>query len=156
MPRWWPLFQGDLTVYQWSRLKGSLESAWKFVNIAVNPFCRPDVFETIREQITVAQVPVGLADGIHSDGTIELALGMVRLTGATDCPRYSLLEYMTKLLSLDVAPTLIVLGPSLPTWSNAINQERVGQLIPVLRVGCDILWNGLSRSRRNMVWALSA
>jgi uncharacterized protein YjbJ (UPF0337 family) len=54
-------------------------------------FDAPETFEYLRDQITVGQIPIGLSEGISSDGTIQLAPGMVRLTGAAgDRQAYSL------------------------------------------------------------------
>jgi hypothetical protein len=99
---------------------------WKFVNVAVNPFMSPETFEYLRDQITVGQIPIGLSEGISSDGTIQLAPGMVRLTGAAgDRQAYSLPAYMENLSTLDTAPTLIVLGPALPEWSDMVNHDAL-------------------------------
>jgi hypothetical protein len=156
MPKWWPLLQSDMKLEEWKRLEEVLGDDWRFVNVAVNPFMPSDVYEYLRDQITVGQVPVGLAEGVSSEGTIKLAPGMVRLTGAVDCAAYSLPEYMEQLSTLDTAPTLIVLGPSLLGWSDVINQRRIAALLPPLRDGCNILWGSLEASQRDMIWNLAA
>ena len=70
MPRWWPLLQGDLAPDQWQRLKTDLGSSWKYLNIAVNPFVTTDARALIDSQVTVCQVPVGVADAIAADGFV--------------------------------------------------------------------------------------
>lgn len=155
LPTWFPLLQGNLTIQEWKKLKLLLGSDWKYTNIAVNPFIGEPEFEFIREQITVAQIPIGLANGISNSGIIRLAPGM-KILGASEKATYSLGEYFTRLNILEIAPTLIVLGPSLPEWSDVINQRRIQKLLPVLRQSCNILWDGLSSSRRNFVWQMTA
>lgn len=81
---------------------------------------------------------------------------MVRLTGASECASYSLYHYMERLSGLDVAPTLIILGPSLPEWSDTTNQERIRALIPALRLACGVLWKELEPAAQEVVWKLSA
>lgn len=155
MPQWWPLLQGGIDCKQWNQLKTQLGDDWKYVNVAVNPFTPHDVVECINNQITVAQVVVGLADGISDDGMIQLAPGMT-ISGASESDTYSLMEYMQGLGHLPVVPTLIVLGPSQPAWSDELNQRRIAKLIPLLRQGCEILWKSLPKERQEYVWRLSA
>jgi hypothetical protein len=155
LPVWFPLLQGNLTIEEWSKLKALLEDDWKYLNVAVNPFIKDKEFEFIRDQITVAQIPIGLANGISESGLIKLAPGM-KIMGAKEQDSYSLTDYFAKLNILGVAPTLIVLGPSLPDWSDEVNQDRVRKLLPALRESCNTLWDGLSLSRRNFVWEMTA
>jgi hypothetical protein len=155
MPNWWPLFQGDLKAEQWAILWDLLDEDWKYVNIAINPFTSQEVFNLLREQITVAQIPVGLAEGISSDGTIQLAPGM-KILGAEDNTMYSLPGFVEKLNSLFSPPTIIILGPSLPEWSDEMNKARLAKLLPALRKCCDELWSDLSEAKRNAVWNMIA
>lgn len=155
LPVWWPLVQGILTIEQWKNLKNLLGRDWKYLNIAVNPFVEDDVFEIVKDQITVAQIPVGLPTGISREGKITLAKG-VKIMGAPDEAQYDLSEFVEKLNQLDVAPTLIILGPSLPEWSDAINQLRIAKLLPFLRENCNVLWDGLTDARREFVWKMAA
>jgi len=155
MPKWWLLLQGELSVVQWMALRRELDDVWNYVNIAVNPFTPPDVVKAVADQVTVAQIPVGLASGIQSDGTIELAPGM-RISEARERDRYCLPQYLENLRVLPEVPTLIVLGPSMPDWSDAQNQERIHALLPQLHQGCELLWRDLSPARRQMVWRLPA
>lgn len=156
MPKWWPLLQGHLTSEQWKYLKQQLGDNWKYVNIAVNPFTTADILDFLHEQITVAQIAVGLAEGIRSDGQITLAKGMVKLTGADDCPSYSLPLYMQALSKLDSAPTLIVLGPSLLEWSDEINRARLSALKPLIYDACRTLWNEVKEVEKAMILKMSA
>ena len=155
MPKWWPLLQGAIPASSWSGLKNSLGSDWDFVNVAVNPFTPSDVFEEVESQITVAQIPVGKAEGVHADGGVQLHPD-VRILGAAQNARYSMPAFAKQLEFLSGAPTLIILGPSLPDWSDGDNQERIASLLPLIRSSCDTLWCRLSPQRRDEVWKLVA
>ncbi len=155
MPKWWPLLQGNLTTAEWGRLEQKLGDDWAYVNVATNPFVSDEAFQFLRNQITVAQIAVGAADGISTDGTIELPKTM-KLTGAPEHAVYSLPQYVKQLSELLLPPTLIVLGPSQSGWSDVHNQERVARLLPLLRDACDDLWKSLSASRRDEVWQMAA
>jgi hypothetical protein len=155
MPKWWPLLQGNLTAAEWERLEQKLGADWAYVNVATNPFVSHEAFQFLRDQITVAQIAVGSAVGILSDGTIELPKTM-RLTGAPEQAVYSLPQYVQQLSELLLPPTLIVLGPSQPGWSDTQNQDRIAKLLPLLRKACDDLWKSLSANRRDEVWKMAA
>lgn len=156
-PVWWPLIQGDLEPKQWASLKCELGSLWKYANVAMNPFFSAPQFDAVAEQITVAQVPVGLAEGVGSDSRVTLHAKMGTLTGARG-PDDSYLfgEYVDTMLGLDHAPTLIVLGPSHGTWTDEINQRRVAALLPLLFEACEKIWGQLSGATRNELWRLAA
>jgi hypothetical protein len=155
MPRWWPLFQGELGLKQWSKFQGLLRSDWQYVNVAVNPFTDDEVFDFLREQVTVAQLPVGLPDGISPDGVVRLATGM-KIMGATKDSSYSIPQFVERLSLLTSPPTIIILGPSLPDWSDEVNQARLAKLLPILRSSCNSLWADLSQVRREAVWNMTA
>jgi len=155
MPVWWPLLQAHMNVSEWLNLKRLLGADWAYVNIAVNPFTASSIFEEFADQITVAQVPIGLAEGMSLDGTVKLALG-TRITGAPESGSYSLPGYIDQLACLGLTPTLIVLGPSLPHWTEQMNQHRIAALLPMLRAACDVLWQDLDENRRDFVWRMSA
>ena len=155
MPTWWPLLQGNLSLEGWGRLKRTLGEEWRYANIAVNPFVSDEVNEVLWDQITVGQIPLGLAQGINSDGSVRLARGM-RVMGADEEDSYNLFEFMTKLSKLRTAPTLIVLGPSFSEWPDKWNLERIERMIPVLRDGVELLWDDLPKERRDIVWGLEA
>ncbi len=149
------MIQGNLSPTQWEALKGSLGIAWRYTNVAVNPFTSKEVLAIASDQITVAQLPVGLPEGIHSDGTVVLPAGM-KISGAPDRGNYNLFLFMEQLKELKTAPTLILLGPSAPEWPDQVNVERIRALLPVLRNGVEILWDHLPRERREFVWRLGA
>jgi len=155
MPKWWPLLQGQLSPDQWFELKQALNGLWDYSNIAVNPFTPPEITDALADQVTVGQIVLGHADGVQTDGTIALAPGM-KISGASDGATYSLHAFMETLAELPVVPTLIVLGPSAPTWTDQINQERIAALLPPLRNACDVLWRDLVDARRDKIWSLSA
>ena len=155
LPRWWPLIQGELSIDQWRRFRKELEDAWQYINVAVNPFTQEEVCSLVADQITVAQVPIGSAEDISMNGYIRLAEGM-KISGASPTAEYSLDSYVARLSGLATAPTIIILGPSLPSWSDAHNQDRIAKLLPLLRQSCDVLWDGVPASRRNLIWKLAA
>jgi hypothetical protein len=155
MPMWWPLLQASFSVDQWHKLAERLGPDWSYVNVAVNPFVHDDVFDFLRQQITVAQIAVGAADGLSGNGTIRLPATM-KLSGAAQSAAYSLFEYIAKLSDVLLPPALIVLGPSQPGWSDVDNQNRVAKLLPLLRQACDKLWRSLSATRRDEVWRMAA
>lgn len=155
MPRWWPLLQGELDVSEWRRLRTTLGAAWRFVNVAVNPFVSDEVLSEVADQVTVAQVPIGLADGMDDVGNIKLAPGM-RISGAGECATYSLDGYVGRLSALPEIPTLIILGPSKTEWTVEVNVERIARLLPLLKSACERLWSDLPGRRRELVWSLAA
>jgi hypothetical protein len=155
MPKWWPLLQGNLRTADWERLRDGLGTDWDYVNVAVNPFVSDEAFELFRDQITVAQIPVGFATGIRSDGNIHIPAEM-KITGATKGGGYSLPEFATKLYTLRMPPALIILGPTQPGYSDVDNQKRLAILMPLLQRACDTLWQSLTPERRAAVWRMAA
>lgn len=155
MPPWWPLLQGILDDDGWMKLQELLGSDWRYSNVAVNPFVTDAQFDLLAPQITVAQIPIGLAAGMSDDGVIRLASGM-RIHGAPEGASYSLFDYIEKLSKLPSTPTLIILGPSLPEWSDKVNAQRIERLLPLLRRACDRLWCMLPAERRDAVWKMVA
>lgn len=155
MPKFWPLLQGGLSSKDWNYMKILMGEDWKYCNIAVNPFTFDQLPMFCKDNITVAQVVVGHKEGIHDSGRIALPEGM-RISGAKNCDDYNINEYFEKLTYLKVPPTLIVLGPTLPSWSNKYNSERLLKLLPHLKMNCNVLWNSLSNDRRDFVWSLPA
>jgi len=156
-PTWWPLLQGDIDPSEWRALKTALGSLWKYANIAMNPFFDMAQLEEVIDQITVAQVPVGLREGILGNGRIQLDPRMVRLTGAlSPDAHYQIDRYADHLSELAHAPTLIVLGPSLPEWSDQINQDRLAALLPHLKSICEEIWSSLPAESRTEVWRMAA
>ena len=155
MPNWWPLLQGTMPVANWKSLKNQLGEDWDYVNVAVNPFVSPELFDEVKSQITVAQIPVAKAAGIHADGHVELHPS-VKILGASEDAAYSMSEFAERLSRLPTAPTLIVLGPSQQDWSDVENQQRISTLLPLVRHACDRLWDKLTPKRREEVWKLAA
>lgn len=155
MPTWWPLIQGSLAVEQWESLEGLLGDLWSYVNAAVNPFTPKPVKDFLASQVTVAQIPVGLASGVRADGTVALDPTM-QISGASGCAVYSLLAFLEELSQLSVVPTLIVLGPASEHWTDTMNQDRVRAIVSLLRVGCKSLWKDLPPNRQELLWKLSA
>lgn len=158
MPHWWPLLQGAFSPSEWIKIKSLAGNMWKYFNIAVNPFVERSAFDVIKSQVTVAQVPIGLAEGVQKDsGVIRMAPGMMQLTGApARNAEYNLFSYFEMVKELEYAPILLVLGPTLPEWSDEINQARLKALIPLLDKGCRNLWHGLSEKNYKMVWNFAA
>lgn len=155
MPVWWPLLQGARPIHDWRRLEERLGGDWKYVNIAVNPFTPNEILDKYRDQVTVAQIPVGHPVGVSGDGTIELPEEM-GISGQGSLRGYDLLEYVSNLVALEINPTLIVLGPALADWSEATNAARIERLLQPLRTACNTLWRDLSEARKEMIWCLAA
>lgn len=155
MPSWWPLVQGELTSEGWSRFRETCGKLWGLVNVAVNPFVGDEEFEVVREQVTVAQVPVGGLNCVAADGTVQLPVEMAvaRPRGRTE---YSLPGYFERLSQLPSVPTIIVLGPTLPGWDDGVNQLRIAGLLPHLRRTVDALWGGVASEDREWIWGLRA
>lgn len=154
MPSWWPLFQGDLSPTQWSKLRDQCGDAWKFANIAVNPFVSDDAFAIVREQLTVAQVVVGGPGDVHED---EVRVpGALRIMGTSGDATYSMTRFVERLCALPVVPTLILLGPAQASWTDEQNAARIQEVLVPLRRACDRLWAGLSVQQRDMIWHLAA
>ncbi len=155
MPPWWPLLQGNLSADGWRRLRDGFGECWRYANIAVNPFTAQQVMHHVADQVTVAQVVVGASEGISNDGTIRLAPGM-KISGAQEEDSYDIMDYAALVSELDVAPTLIVLGPALEGWSDSFNQKRIAALLPVLERACNRMWNQIEENRRRAIWKMSA
>jgi len=157
MPRWWPLLQGSFTAAQWNEIIREAGDVWKYANVAMNPWMTESAFRSVQAQITVAQVPVGLAEGIKPDGQIQMASGMVRLTDAPEKDaKYNIYDYFSRALQLESAPILLVLGPSLTEWTDRVNQDRLEALLPLLTTGSRDLWHGLSDDAFSMIWNFAA
>ena len=155
MPKFWLLLQGQLSASEWHRFADLMGHDWQFVNIAVNPFTMADLPEICWNQVTVAQVVLGHLEGIDENGNIKLPDGM-KIAGANNEDSYNLYNFIDSIKYLEVSPTLIILGPSFPYWSDEYNLARIQKFLPLLRKACERLWRGLSKDRRNMVLSLSA
>lgn len=155
MPKWWLLLQGDMDMSLWNYLRSQLAENWQYSNLAVNPFTVDNLPDFCWEQVTVGQVVIGHKEGVNNTGEISLPSGM-KISGAKELDKYNLYDYFKKLSVLNTSPTLIVLGPSLPEWSDEYNQERLNVLMPVFKDALPILWNDLHTSRVNMVLSLTA
>jgi len=155
MPTWWPLFQGNLPEELWLTLKSKLGSLWQYVNIAINPFMSLACLDVVWEQITVAQIPIGLASGIKEEGMVFLEQG-TKITGAGENPHYSFLAFIENIKRLRTAPTLIILGPSAPDWPEEWNVLRLQAFLPILRQGIAVLWQPLGATRLESLLKLSA
>jgi hypothetical protein len=157
MPQWWPLIQGALTVNEWREVQLMAGEMWPYFNIAATPWTSSAAYNLIKDQITVAQVPVGLKEGISLDGTVVMVDKHIKLPGTPETDAvYNLLEYFETLKNSVSAPTLIVLGPSKPEWTEEINKARLQALLPLLEDGCKNLWDGLAKSDYETVWSYVA
>jgi hypothetical protein len=155
MPVWWPLIQGSLSLDGWKSLREKLGDAWQFANIAVNPFMSSACMDYVQSQITVAQIPVGLATVASSEGWVELPSAMVISDRAGNCG-YSLPQYLAKFEHFQTCPSMILLGPSDPTWSDETNQGRIAAILPIVKEASDKLWSGLTPAAKELVWSLAA
>jgi len=154
MPQWWPLLQGSLSASAWATLRELTGPAWQYANVAINPFTEQDVFSLCATQITVAQVVVGGPDGVRDSDVF--VPGAMQILGTAGDAVYSVADFIAQLRNLEVVPTIILLGPSQPTWSDEVNQERVNAVLTPLRHACDELWSALPVPRREYIWAQSA
>lgn len=159
MPKFWPLFQGVASTMhnEWSEFLELLGNNRQFINIAINPFSGRVPCFLAGDQIVVAQVPIGLADGMEDNGTIKLAPGM-SITDAAAEESYNLFRYaeMFNCIRSGVMPTVIVLGPSLPQWTEQMNFDRVKKANELVGQMTQILWKEIPSSRREEVLGLPA
>ena len=68
---------------------------------------------------------------------------------------YNLDTFTDQIAGLVTTPTLIVLGPSSPTWTESDNRARLTKFLPHLLGVTEKLWH-LSPTRREMILGLSA
>lgn len=155
MPAWWPLFQSSLGSEVWDSLKERSGEAWTYANVAVNPFSHADVYTVARENITVAQITIGLAEGMSDTGIVRLAPGM-KILGAPQEAEWQLSDYLARLSVARYLPTLIVLGPSQPSWTECDNRQRLERFVPLLISACQNFWSDVPADRKNMILTLSA
>ncbi len=157
MPCWWPLVQGHLTAKDWGIVKDYAGSDWQYINIATTPWTTDEAFRFVKDQVTVAQIPLGLASGVHSDGTLHMVDGHIKLPGTPESnASYNLFNYFDEIKHAESAPTLIILGPAQPEWTLNDNKSRVRALLPLLESGCRTLWNGLGKSDYEEIWGYVA
>lgn len=157
MPKWWPVFQGALSPDTWERFQEIVGvEYWRYVNIAVNPLVQSSTIALLAEQITVVQVPIGKAEGMGTDGTICIPKEMP-LTGSTNSMSYNLFGYFEQITKLEIAPTVVLLGPTLPGWTDEIDVERVARAAGLLKVALgNILWDDVPSNRRRELISLEA
>lgn len=128
---------------------------YRFVNVAINPFQQRRMIELMRDQVTVMQVPIGEASGISSGGLITLN-EHVPIFGKGSIKGYDAAEFLSELGKFDVEPTLIVLGPTLPDWTDADNQGRVAAILPLIRYACLEAWGGILIETKRDIFAMVA
>lgn len=150
MPPWWPLFQGDLPTGAWHRLASMLGQNRRYLNIAANPFGIDAIPDELRQHITVAQLVVGTPS--HDMSLVHLHDGMPIL--GAQVRYYDLNVFEDALTALDVAPTLIVLGPSQATWTLQFNRTRLQRFFPVIRRVCEAIWRALPGRQRELLYQL--
>lgn len=155
MPKWWPLIQTSCDESDWLWFRDRLGSNYRFVNTAINPFQQPRMIELMRDQVTVMQVPIGEASDILSSGCVDLN-DHVPIFGKGSAKGYDAAEFLSELDKFDAAPTLIVLGPTLPEWTDADNQRRVAAILPFIRSACLEAWHGISFERKREILAMVA
>lgn len=155
MPCWWPLIQGTMTANEWESFRHSLDANAQFTNVAINPFTSPELIDAAGEQVTVAQVVVGVSNGIHQDGTIEVPDGM-SISGARPGDKYNLFAFVEQIRKLPKVPTLIILGPAQKESADDFNTHRLSKFLPLLRAGCEQLWSKVAPAMREELWQLAA
>jgi hypothetical protein len=148
LPRFWPLFQGDLSVSDWQRFVSECGSNWQYAAVAVNPFVSTDVLALLKDQIAVAQIPIGAAEGVNQDGRIVLPGDMNILGTSGKEAEYYLSTFVRNLAIIDNSPpVLIVLGPALQGWTHEESCQRLERFNPLLRLACRNLWGHLTPAR---------
>lgn len=156
MPQWWPLIQassGD--AHAWRQARSKLGSAWRFLNVAVNPYLDDDTFDSIRDQITVAQFIVPSHQDIASDGLVRLTSGMT-ISGASENAVYSIPRFMDRLGGLNSWPTSIFLGPALPHWTEHENLRRTAAAVGCFVHNIQERWSAPSLKRYQTLLELAA
>jgi hypothetical protein len=78
------------------------------------------------------------------------------LTGRTTEDGYNIFDYIRSFNAFEVAPTLLVLGPTKPHWTDEFNKARIQKIMPLVRKSCEGLWDGIPPKNREIVWAMSA
>ncbi len=154
MPRWWPLLQTDYGPSEWAALIDALGQAWKYTNIAVTPFTAPSSYDVVRDQVTVAQFLVGKADGVHSDGTVEVPYDSCIREAEEN--KYNIFRYAEHVNQEGLLPTSIVCGPSRPEWTLEDNLGRLRKFVPLFTGATKILWDHLDEETRKSVLNLQA
>lgn len=129
-PGWWPLFQTTFDADTWKQFRTAMDDTWRYSAVAINPFVWPDVLEVVGEQVAVAQLPIGHAEGI---GSSRIDLGPVRVTGAQPDEGYDVSAFAKMLQALPHRPVNIVLGPSQPQFDDAENARRLARGLAVFR-----------------------
>lgn len=127
VPGWWPLFQTSFGPESWRSFKAACAEDWRYGVVAINPFVEAASVEIIADQIGVAQLPIGHAEGI---GNSIIYMGPVRVTGAPHNARYYVDEYAATIRGLPreegrPGPVLIVLGPSQPEFTDDDDIKRL-------------------------------
>ncbi len=160
MPVWWPLLQFDsrTNLSDWKYFKGLVGENWKYLNTAVNPFtirdC-PEIFEFVKNQVTVAQIPVGKAAGVDNSGGIQIP-SIMKITGTNGDDNYSLPDYASRLEeALPYSPTLILLGAHQREWGAEEDLARVKAIMPHVKSAAQQLW-GLNQERTQALMRLPA
>lgn len=120
---------------------------------ATNSFAAMLSGEAHFSQADPMYVPISREKGSQ---TKVVAQVVARISGAAPSASYSLPAHSEQLSGLEAPPKLIILGPSLPLWTDDMNQERIAKLLPHLRSACSCFWHKVDASRREAVWRMSA
>lgn len=155
MPQWWPLVQAGGMAEEWRSLKRDLGSLWQYVNVAVNPFTDRGAYETVAEQIMVAQFVVPGDEDIDGDGAVKISNDM-HIYGAKAGDRYSVPEFANTIANLDSWPTCIFLGPALPKWTDTDNVNRVSKAVNAFMMQVQNQWVRDGLTRYAPLWEMAA
>ena len=153
MPRIWPLLQASGDFANWDLLRCRSVRCGASCNLAVNPFVDAAFIDRFGSQITVAQVAVGDLAGIGGDGQTSLPAQMLSRGAGRS---YSVFEYIRQLSRLEVSPTLILLGPSLPRMERTSKRRAHREHGGAGANGVRRAWADMPAARRDWLWRLSA
>lgn len=153
MPKWWPLLQTgkDFPVDYLHNLHDLVGSNWEYVALATHPFSL-NVAEEFSYNTIVAQWLVGKHKGIYPNGDISLhTLGCIGEGEAS----YNLFEYGRTIKELELNPTSILCGGSMPYWTEEQNLHRLRQYIPLFNEAIKEIWK-VSKAQANVFLEMAA
>jgi hypothetical protein len=155
MPQWWPLAQASDMADDWRDLKDDLGPLWRYANVAINPFTDAATFAVVAEQVMVAQFVVPGNEDIDASGAVRISADM-HIYGAQSGDVYSIPEFAERISALDSWPTCIFLGPTLPSWRDAENVERVSKAVSAFMARVRDQWERDGMERYEPLWRMAA
>lgn len=155
MPQWWPLAQASNMADDWKAMKDELGDLWRYVNVAINPFTDDATFAVVADQIMVAQFVVPANEDIDNEGNVRISTD-THIYGAKSGDTYSIIQFAERISTLESWPTCIFLGPTLPSWTDADNVERVGKAVNAFIAQVRRQWERDGLQRYEPLWRMAA